>query len=173
MLFRSVNLTTDLTRNFITLNKGSADGFKMDEAIVSSEGIVGRIVGLSAHFSSVLPLINKESKVNCRLKKDGSFGSLGWNMESYRFAQLTDIPLNARIRQGDTVVTSALSSIFPEGMFVGTVYYYQRFANESFYTVKVCLGADFKRLRNVYALQNKQRAERDSLEQHIQAEYDR
>ena len=88
-----VNLTTDLTRNFITLNKGSADGFKMDEAIVSSEGIVGRIVGLSAHFSSVLPLINKESKVNCRLKKDGSYGSLGWNMESYQFAQLTDMLL--------------------------------------------------------------------------------
>lgn len=167
-----VHVTTDLTHNFITLNKGAQDGIKTDMAVFCYGGIVGRVVGTSARFSSVLPIINKESKVNCRLKKDGSYGSLGWNMEDYRFAQLSDIPLNARIRQGDTVITSALSSIFPEGMFVGTVYFYKRNASESFYTVKIQLSTDFKRLQHVYVLDYKFKSERDSLEQKTKTVYD-
>lgn len=167
-----VYVTTDMTHNFLTLNKGLQDGIKTDMGVFCFGGIVGRIVGASAHFSSVLPLINKESKVNCRLKKDGSYGSLGWNMEDYRFAQLSDIPLNAKIRQGDSVITSALSSIFPEGMFVGTVYYYKRNPSESFYTVKVQLSTDFKRLQHVYVLDYKFKTERDSLELKTKSVYD-
>jgi len=93
-------------------------------------------------------------------------------MEDYRFAQLSDIPLNAKIRQGDSVITSALSSIFPEGMFVGTVYYYKRNASEAFYTVKVQLSTDFKRLQHVYILDYKFKSEPDSLELKTKSDYD-
>jgi len=85
---------------------------------------------------------------------------------------LTDIPTHARIKAGDTVITSELSGIFPEGLMVGTIESYERRINESFYTVKVKLRADLKRVNHVFVIKNKFKTERDSLERETQKQID-
>jgi rod shape-determining protein MreC len=70
------------------------------------------------------------------------------------------------------VETSELSGIFPEGIFAGTVESWEQRQNESFFTVKVKLGADMKKVNHVYVIRNKFKGERDSLEKNSQKQID-
>lgn len=167
-----VNSSVNKRRNFLTLNAGSLSGVKQDMAVMTGEGIVGIVSDASSNFSSAMSLLHKDVRVNCQLKKDRSYGPLIWDGDDYRFCLLTDIPTHSRIKKGDTVVTSELSGIFPEGLMVGTVDSYERRRNESYYTVKVRLSADLKKVNHVYIIRNRFKEERDSLEQRAQKQID-
>lgn len=167
-----VNSSVNKRRNFLTLNVGSEQGIKRDMGVMSNEGIVGIVTDVSPNFSSVMSLLHKDMHVNCQLKKDGSYGPLIWDGKDYRFCSLTDIPTHAKIKMGDTVITSELSSIFPEGLVVGTIETYERRQNESFYTAKVRLSANLKKVNHVYVVNNDFKRERDSLEQKTQKQID-
>lgn len=167
-----VNSTVNKRRNFLTLNVGASRGIKQDMAVMTSEGVVGIVTNVSNNFASVMSLLHKDVRVNCQLKKDGSYGPLIWNGVDYRYCLLTDIPTHAKIKQGDTVITSELSGIFPEGIMVGTVESYERKQNESFYTAKVKLRADLKKVNHVYIINNRFKTERDSLEKETQKQID-
>jgi rod shape-determining protein MreC len=167
-----VNSSVNKRRNFLTLNVGTDQGIKQDMAVMSSEGIVGIVTNVSANFSSVMSVLHKDVRVNCQLKKDGSYGPLIWDGKDYRYCLLTDIPTHAKIKAGDTVITSELSGIFPEGITVGTVESFERRQNEGFYTAKIKLSADLKKVNHVYVIKNKFKTERDSLETLTQKQID-
>lgn len=167
-----VNSSVNKRRNFLTLNVGSEQGIAQDMAVMASDGIVGIVTNVSKNFSSVMSLLHKDVRVNCQLKKDGSYGPLIWDGSDYRYCLLTDIPTHSKIVKGDTVITSELSGIFPEGIMVGTIDSYERKRNESYYTAKVRLSADLKKANHVYVIKNKFKNERDSLEQNTQKQID-
>jgi rod shape-determining protein MreC len=95
-----------------------------------------------------------------------------WDGKDYRYCLLTDIPTHARIKAGDSVITSELSGIFPEGILVGTIADYERRQNEDFYTARVKLSSDLKKVNHVYVIKNKFKTERDSLEKISQVQID-
>lgn len=167
-----VNSSVNKRRNYLTINIGTEQGVERDMAIMSSNGIVGFITDASANFSSAMSILHKDSKVNCQLKKDGMNGLLVWPGTDYQYCSLTDIPTHAKLKKGDTIVTSELSGIFPEGLFVGIVDSWEQRQNESFFTVKVKLGADLKKVNHVYVIKNKYKGERDSLEAAAQKQID-
>lgn len=167
-----VNSSVNKRRNYLTLNMGSAVGIKYDMAVMSSKGIIGVVTNVSENFCSVMSLLHKDARVNCELKRDKSYGSLIWDGKDYQYCLLIDIPTHAKLRKGDTVITSELSGIFPEGLMVGTVEDYERRQNESFYTVRVKLAADLKKVEHVYIIKNKFKGERDSLEKVAQKQID-
>jgi rod shape-determining protein MreC len=165
MSAKVVNSSVDKRRNFLTLNIGSDQGIGHDMAVMSPDGIVGIVTDVSQNFASVMSILHKDIKVNCELKRDGSYGPLIWDGVDYRYCLLTDIPTHAKIKAGDTVLTSELSGIFPQGIMVGTIVSYERKQNDAFYTVKVKLSTDLKKVNHVYVIKNKYKGERDSLEQ--------
>lgn len=168
-----VNASVNNRSNYLTLNAGSSLGIDRDMAVFNSKGIVGIVKDVSENFASVMSILHKDTKVNCQLKRDGSFGPLVWDGSDYRYCLLTDIPTHARIKNGDTVITSELSGIFPEGIPVGTIESYERRQNEPFFTVRVKLSADLKNLNHVYVIKNRFRQEKDSLEQKSQVQSDK
>lgn len=160
-----INNSTNLRSNYLTLNIGSEQGMVHDMAIINTEGIVGIVKDVSKNFSSALSILNKDVKVNCMLKRDRSYGPLSWEKDDdYETATLTDIPLHARFKEKDTIVTSALSSIFPEGIMVGTVKSYERKSGDSYFTIKVKLATQYKKLNHVYVIKNVFKIEQDSLQ---------
>lgn len=162
---RVLSNTTNLRSNYLTLNVGSAQGIVHDMSIINPDGIVGIIKDVSENFSSALSVLHKDVKINCKLKRDGSYGPLLWEKDDdHMSATLSDIPIHAKIKAGDTVVTSNLSSIFPEGIMVGTVKGFERRSGDAFYTVKVKLSTNFRRVNHVYVIKNFFKAEQDSLE---------
>ncbi len=164
MLAKVVNNSTNRRNNYLTLNMGAANGVKRDMAVINSLGIVGLVKDVSENYASCLSILHKDVRVNCKLKKDGSYGPLSWEGNDPDYANLTDIPLHARIKNGDTIVTSPLSSIFPEGIMVGVVDHFERKQNESLYTVSVRLSTNFRKLNHVYIVTNHFKSEQDSLE---------
>ena len=167
-----VNSSVNKRRNFMTLNVGTEQGVQRDMAVMSSEGIVGRVTDVSRHFSTVMSLLHKDSKINCELKKDNTYGPLSWDGVDYRYCLLSDIPQHVKLTPGDTVITSELSGIFPEGLMVGTIVKFERRKNETFYTARVKLSADLKKVNHVYVITHKLKGERDSLESATQVQID-
>lgn len=168
-----INSSVNKRNNYLTLNIGEAQGITHDMAVITSDGIIGIVKDVSENFSSAMSILHKDVRVNCQLKKDGTYGPLIWDGSDYRFSNLTDIPTHAKIKKGDTVITSSLSGIFPEGIMVGTVESFEQRPNESYYTVKVKLSADLKKVNHVSIIKYNYKTERDSLELKSQVQSDK
>lgn len=164
-----VNASVNNRNNYITINAGSAQGVTREMGVYNSLGMIGFVRDVSENFATIISVLHKDFAVNCKLKRDGSYGPLIWDGKDYQYCLLTDIPTHAKIKNGDTVVSSSLSSYFPEGIMVGTIDSYERRQNEQFYTIKVKLSADLKKLNYVYVIKNNLKKEKDSLERTTQA----
>lgn len=160
---KQVNATYNRTKNYITLNQGRKNGLQKEMAVCTPEGIVGLIQDLSDHFAVVIPLINVDSRISAKIKKNNYYGSLQWDGNDYAYSYLNDIPYHVEVNAGDTIVTSGLSKIFPEGIVVG---YAESVDKETanFLKIKVKLAVDFKRINHVYVILNNKKNEQTSLE---------
>lgn len=158
-----INASFNKTKNYITINKGYHNGIKQEMAVISNEGIIGIVEKNSKHYSRVLPLINIESRISAKIKKNGYYGSLQWDGKDYRYSYLNDIPFHVNIVPGDTIVTSGFSSIFPEGELIGFVESVNK-QTANFLSIKVKLAVDFKKIFDVYVITNKHQQELQELE---------
>ena len=160
---KQVNATYNRTKNYITLNRGRKNGLQKEMAVCTPEGIVGLIQDLSDHFAVVIPLINVDSRISAKIKKNNYYGSLQWDGNDYAYSYLKDIPYHVEVNAGDTIVTSGLSKIFPEGIVVGYVESVDK-ETANFLKIKVKLAVDFKRINHVYVILNNKKNEQTSLE---------
>ena len=151
---RVINNSVNKQQNYITLNKGRKDGVKPDQGIISSKGVIGIITNVSESYSMGLTILNPRWSVSAKLKKSGYYGSLAWNGLDYKRVVLNEIPFHVQLAQGDTVVTSGYSSVFPEGILIGTVETLSRPEGENYYQIQVLLSADFKSVTHVEIIEN-------------------
>lgn len=162
-----INNSINNRHNYLTLNKGYAQGIKPEMAVISQDGVVGIVKGVSKNYSSVISMLNIDYKISAKIRKNQYFGSLSWDGLNYRTVVLNEIPLHADIQDGDTVVTSGFSSIYPEGLVIGTISRFEE-KSGSFYKIDIELSVDFKRLYHVYVVENMLRDERLLLEEPIE-----
>jgi len=161
---RVINNSVNKQKNFITLDKGSKQGVVNGMGVASSTGVVGIVVGVSRDFSVAMSLLNTDFRLSASIKRNNYFGSLTWDGRSYRSAWLSEIPHHVAIREGDTVVTSGYSAIFPAGLMAGTLTGDQMKGGD-FISLNVLLSTDFKKLTNVYIIGNLIKNERKQLEE--------
>ncbi|MDH3322107.1 MAG: rod shape-determining protein MreC [Flavobacteriaceae bacterium] len=107
--------------NYLTINKGKSDQIENDLGVINSKGIIGITKSISKNYATVLSILNVNSRINVKLLNSNYFGSLSWNNKDYNTVQLLDLPIQAPIKIGDTIVTGGRSTIFPEGIPVGTI----------------------------------------------------
>ncbi|TYA74868.1 rod shape-determining protein MreC [Seonamhaeicola marinus] len=149
--------------NILTINRGESDNIKQDFGVITSKGIVGIIDKTSNGFATVISILNTTSSISAELKNTGHFGSLEWDGNNPEIVQLTDIPINASIHKGDTIITSGKSSIFPRNIPIGTVEDFQKDVAENFYEINVLLFNDMTNLEHVYIIENVNKEEINSL----------
>ncbi len=150
-----VSNTLDRLNNFITIDKGEADGVRKDMGVVCGTGIVGIVYLTSNHYAVVIPVLSTVSNISCAIKGRGYFGYLHWTGGAADEAYMDDIPRHARFRLGDWVVTSGYSSVFPPGVQIGKILHAYNSADGLSYRVKVKLSTDFGRLRDVCVINDK------------------
>lgn len=165
---RVVNNSVGQVNNYIIIDKGKVDGIERDMGVISSEGIVGVVADVSHHYASVLSLLHSSSLVGVRFKDSQELGSLKWNTNNYRFGMVEDIPTHVIIHEGDTVLTSSYSFIFPADLMVGTVEDPNTGLNGALNTTKIRFATDFATLRHVYVIRNLHKPELDSLKANFQ-----
>ena len=152
--------------NYLTLDCGRKQGVDMGMAVIGSDGIVGIVYGVSEHFATVMPVINRNFRVSVKFKKNNHFGSLSWDGRSYRRATLNEIGLHVPVEKGDTLVVSGYSDSFPEGIPVGVVEKVEQ-KDGSFYTIEVLLSTDFRKLHFVTIVEDLMKTEKQEVEQQI------
>ena len=150
--------------NFMTINKGEADGVKPEMGVVCGTGVVGIVYMTSSHYSIVLPLLNGRSRVSCRLRGSNYFGNLRWDGRHPLYVLLDDIPRHAHCKVGDIVETSGFSSVFMPGIFVGKVARVENSEDGLSYQLRVQLGTDFANIQNVCVVNQQFQAEQRNLE---------
>lgn len=107
--------------NFITINRGSKHGVNTEMGVINSKGIIGITDNVSSKFARIQSILNSKSSINARFKGSNYYGTLKWNGKDYNTVQLTDIPRQAILKKGDTVITGGKSTIFPKGIPIGTI----------------------------------------------------
>lgn len=149
-------INNSITRpyNYITIEKGELDGIKPEMGVVDQNGVVGVVNIVAPHSSRIISLLNPNFRLSCRVKGSDSFGSLVWDGRTYEEAVLEELPKHTVFKQGDTIVTSGYSAVFPEGIPVGTVIGKARDANDNFFTLRVRLLTDFSQLSTVRIISN-------------------
>ncbi len=151
--------------NYLTLNKGSLDGIRADMGVVDGRGVVGIVYMTSPSYSVVISLLNSKSIIGCKITSSDYFGFLSWEGNDSRFAYLKDLPRHAEFNLGDTVVTSGHSTVFPEGVMVGTIDDMENSNDGLSYNLKIKLSADFGKLSDVRVLARKGQQEQLELEE--------
>ena len=160
---RAIGSTTALAYNYITLNAGSLDGLRTEMGVISSDGVAGMIVAVSDHYAVAMSSLNRDFRLSARVRERGIFGSYRWPGGDATEALIETVPLHHRIAVGDTIVTSAYSSIFPEGILLGRVTRVEPAEGGGFHRVSLQLATDFTRLDYLYAIDHRGQAELDSL----------
>ncbi len=158
-----INATTNLTNNYITIDKGTIDGIQEGMGVSNSEGVVGIVCNTSPHFSLVLPVLNSMSKINAKVAGKSDVGTVIWGGTDTRYAKLEEVPLYIPISVGDSVKSSAYSSVFPEGMMIGEVVE-MKSRNDNFYSIDIRLSVDFKHLSYVDVIEFRHDEEKRELE---------
>lgn len=153
----------DKRDNFITLDKGSADGVRKDMGVACGNGVVGVVYMVSEHYSVVIPVLNSKSNISVTIKKRGYYGNLHWTGGAAELAYVDDIPRHAHFRLGDLVETSGYSSIFPPGIIVGQILHVYNSHDGLSYRIQVRLTTDFGNIRDVCIIDNSAMEERINL----------
>lgn len=159
-----VQMTTNEVHNYLTINRGLADDIRKGQGVRNEDGVVGIVRTVGQNYSVVLPIINTHTNLSCRFLKNDYIATLQWDGKDNRFAQLADVASHMVVNIGDTIITSGLSPVFPEGIPVGIVENCTLGTGDSYYTIRVRLYTNFKRLKYVEVIQNAHQTELDELE---------
>jgi len=149
-----INNSYSKSKNILTINKGSQKDIAIDMGVISSNGLVGIIKNTSNNYATVQSILNTNSQINAKLIKSNHFGTLVWNTNNPNIVQLIDIPRLAPIAIGDTIITGGKSTIFPEGILVGSINDFLLNKDDNSYTLNVKLFNDMTSLKNVYIIKN-------------------
>jgi rod shape-determining protein MreC len=149
--------------NYITIDRGKQQGVYRNMGVISDMGLVGIVQESSAHFATVIPVVNRDFRLSAMIQSNQYAGILQWTGESPLFADLAEIPFHVELSKGDTILTSGFSAIFPAGIHVGQI---ESFSLDrgNFYHINVRLSTDFQRLFHVNVIRNFGQQEQLNLE---------
>ena len=150
--------------NYITLDQGSSSGIRPEMGVVDGNGIVGIVYETSSSYSLVISVLNSKSNISCKIVGSDYFGYLKWEHGDSRYAYLKDLPRHAEFNLGDTVVTSGFSTVFPEGIMVGTVDDMSDSHDGLSYLLKIKLATDFGKVSDVRVIARNGQQEQKELE---------
>jgi len=156
-----LNNTIDQTINYITLNAGSKQGIKKNMAVISANGIVGRISHVSENYSVALSFLSDRFNVSSMVS-DGTVGKLSWDGKDPDYGILSGIPQSVKLKPRDSVFTSGFGN-FPEKILVGKA---AQVLNGTSY--KIFLSTNFRKLHFVYVIAEEIDLERKKLEDSTQ-----
>ena len=108
----------------VRIGKGLAEGIESDMAVVTPDGLVGRTRSVSAGTADILLISDPSSKVSAYLPRVDAHGILsgrGVTPRGVAMLQMEFINKDARVREGDEVVSSGLGGTYPKGLLIGYI----------------------------------------------------
>ena len=108
----------------ITLNAGSRSGVSEKMAVITPDGVVGRVSEVGPNWCRVRTMCDEKLRISVLVERTRDEGMLGGLYEvdgAIVGTLLYYLPAKADIRTGDRILTSGIGGFFPKGLYVGTV----------------------------------------------------
>ncbi|ENQ3105413.1 rod shape-determining protein MreC [Bacillus sp. 491mf] len=114
----------DKWNDLIGIDKGAQQGIQKDAAVITSKGLIGKVKSVS-QFTSTVELIsslNRTNRISAVVRGDSNvFGLIeGYDKEKQQLV-FTKIPSGVKVEKDQTVVTSGLGGVFPDGLVIGQI----------------------------------------------------
>jgi len=137
----------------VRINKGLADGIKLEAPVVTARGLVGYVYRITQHYSDILTVIDPNNRVDSIVQRTRTHGIVEGREEQCFMKYVTR---TEPIILDDIVVTSGLSSIYPKGIVIGRVTRIERESYGIAQNVVIEPAVDFGSLEDVVVLINPQ-----------------
>ncbi|MDH5393628.1 MAG: rod shape-determining protein MreC [Gammaproteobacteria bacterium] len=141
----------DPYKRLISINKDQNDGAYVGQAIIDANGIMGQIIHVEAHASTVMLISDSNHAVPIQINRTGLRGTVFGTGDSSKLS-LRFIPHNAKIKIGDVVSSSGLGGRFPPNYPVGVISQIKRPAGETFADIEIIPSAKLEQSREVLML---------------------
>lgn len=103
----------------LTLDKGTADGLKADDAVMTPDGVVGKLRDVFPHAAQLLLLNDPTSGAGVILASTRIRGILRGTAAGG--VEIDNLTADSRIKPGEKVVTSGGDMVYPRGLPVGEI----------------------------------------------------
>lgn len=145
--------------NKLTINKGSYNGVKKDMVVISSKGLIGRVVKTSTFTSDVRLITTSDTNNKISVHVSNGDNNLYGVINDYDYKksvlELEGISNTKDVNVGDYVYTSGLGGIFPAGILIGTVTEITTDSYDLAKIMKVTPSVDFNDINYVSILKRK------------------
>ena len=106
-----------------TINKGSADGIKRNQCVITPDGLVGYVCEVGLNYAKVNTLISIGTSIGAICDRSGAYGTLEgtYGRDEKGFCKMICSNSNADVSAGDVIKTSGVGSVYPYGLTIGRV----------------------------------------------------
>jgi rod shape-determining protein MreC len=140
---------TGLSRSLL-LSQGAGSGLRRDMAVISAEGVVGKLIAIASDSSRALLINDHNSALDAFDQRSRARGIIAGVIEDGLRMKYVD--RSEDVKFGDTIVTSGMDAIFPRGLLVGQVIKVSQESRGLFLTVEVRPAVDFRKIEQVLIL---------------------
>lgn len=116
-----VNKEISGINNTLTIDAGRKKNISEGMPVVTSDGLIGKVVLAGDFYSQVMPFYNSLFRVSARIQENQAYGVISWTGEQYGELVMNYVPKTVMVDSGYTVETSGYSNQFPGGIPIGHV----------------------------------------------------
>ena len=158
-----IDVGSDDSKHEIVINKGSAHGVYLGQAVIDAYGVMGQVVEVSYFTSRVLLITDPTHSIPVRVERSGE-RSIAVGTGQLDFLSLQYVRSTADIQQGDLLLSSGIGERFPDGYPLGTVTHVFISPSAPFAKVEVAAEAHLARTGQVLLIWPDQEASDTDLE---------
>lgn len=141
----------------LTINKGSKDGIKEGDSVITGKGFIGKISNVYFFTSTVMSILDENSSIGGRITKSRDLVVVKGDitLKNDYLSRVEYIPQDVDVAIGDTVETAGLSHVLPKGLIIGKITQVRARPNELNKYALLEPAVDFKRIEYVIVLKSK------------------
>lgn len=144
-----VGRSLDRLGGSLTIDKGFGEGVEAGRAVLTPDGLVGRVERSTVHQARILTLLHPDCAVAARIERSRVDGVLEWEFGTQPTLNLRYVSSQEDVRVGDLVVTSGLGGMFPAGLRIGNVARVAIGANGLMKEISVEPSVDFRAVEEI------------------------
>ncbi|MBP6386827.1 MAG: rod shape-determining protein MreC [Pseudarcicella sp.] len=168
MVAKVIELSTNQVHNYITIDKGFADGLKPGMGVISPTGLVGKIKKCSEHLSLVISILHTDYTVSSKIKSINEIGYVKWEGKNPEKMTMMDVSRYKNVKKGDSIMTSDFNSVYPPNIMIGIVNKVGLQKDNTFLDISLKPSTNFHSLSYVYVIENKLSDEIEKLKENIE-----
>ena len=133
--------------NGLIINEGANRGIQQDDAVLTADGLVGKIAIVEEDYAVCQILFDRNARVSGRIQRNREQGIISW--DGGAGLKLRFIAKTIEVLPGDVIITSGFSQIYPSEIKIGIVTNVSKDTDDMFQEIFISPAVDFQKLEEV------------------------